>query len=62
MALSVNDFTSATAYPCGDRKECQAFLKEIPELSNVKMASSVRDTLTKGSKASVKTKSKVSVR
>ena len=61
MALSMNDFVSATAYPCGNKKECKNFLKEVPELANVKIYS-VRDTLAKGSKSSFKTKDKVDVR
>lgn len=66
MALSLNDFTSATtpvtAYPCGDKKKCQALLKEVPELNNVKMVASVRDTLKKGSKPGLSTKEKLNVR
>ena len=62
MTLSIDDFKTATAYPCGDRKECRAFLKEVPELNNVKMPAAVRDTLTEGSKATFKTNGKVSVR
>ena len=62
MALSMNDFKTATAYPCGKNKQaCRSMLKEIPELENVKMYS-VRETLSKGSKSSLKTKDRVSTR
>ena len=50
MTLSMNDFSSATAYPCGkNRKMCRSLLKEVPELQNVKMCPSVKDTLKESS-------------
>ena len=38
MALSIDDFKTATAYPCGDKKACQALLKEVPGLEEVEVA------------------------
>ena len=61
MALSINAFKSATAYPCGNKKDCQDFLKEVPELSEVNMYS-VRDALKEVTKPTFKTKGKVSAR
>ena len=58
MTLSINDFAKSTAYPCGNKKECQSFLKEVPELKGVKMCS-IRDTLKKGSKSVLNTKEKL---
>ena len=51
MAFSINDFRSATAYPCGNKKECQSLLKKVRELENVKMISQtkMRSTLHRGS-------------
>ena len=50
MTLSMNDFLSATAYPCGkNKKVCRSFLKEVPELRDVKVYSSVKDTLKESS-------------
>ena len=63
MAHSINDFRAKTtkAYPCGDRTACRAFLKEVPELADVKMYS-VRDTLKEGTKSTSGTKNRVSAR
>ena len=58
MALSINDFRSATAYPCGSNKQaCYSMLKEVPELLNVKHFS-VLDVLKKGKNSSTKPSSK----
>ena len=57
MALSINDFASATAYHCGNKKECQELLKSAG-LTDVKMYSML-DAFKKGSKSSSpKTKEK----
>ena len=46
MAFSIKDFTNATvAYPCGNKKECQSFLKEVEELNGVKMPPQLRSFL-----------------
>ncbi len=58
MALSKNDFSSATAYLCGDKEECKKLLN-IAGLGGVKIYS-MRDAFDKGSKSpSLKTKAKV---
>ena len=61
MASLMDNFLSsgATAYPSS--ATAKKMLKEIPELSGVKVYS-VRDTLTKGTRTPLKTKAKVSAR